>query len=154
MAISIGKRILAGFWFLTAAGLMLAPLFILTGNFANNKNFFWTWLSPLLISALVGSFLGAGILDTQRTKNVWNAALRGFLVAVISFLLYAHSVSAWEAYASQGDLGPKKVFLGMLIMILWAAAFYSWIIMIIGAMAGLSLYLVFASREIRRIEIK
>jgi hypothetical protein len=147
MAMPLGKRILAGFWFLTAAGLMLVPLFILTGDFANNKSFFWTWLSPLLISAVVGSLLGAGILDAQKNRNGWNAALRGFLVAVISFLLYAVALSVWEIYANQGDLGPKKVFVGMLIMILYAAAFFSWIIMIIGALAGLSLYLVFASRE-------
>lgn len=147
MAITIGKRISAGLWFMAATGFVIVPLFILTADFTNIGSFFWTWLSPFLIGALVGSFLGAGILEAQKTKNVWIAALRGFLVATISFLLYALSLSAWEAYASQGDLGPKKVFLRMLIMILWAAAFFSWIIIIIGALAGLSLYLVFASRE-------
>jgi hypothetical protein len=69
MAITIGKRIFAGLWFMTAAGLVIAPLFILTADFANIKSFFWTWLSPLLISVLVGSFFGAGILDAQKTKN-------------------------------------------------------------------------------------
>ena len=102
MAITVKQRAFAGFWFMVAAALLIVPIFNSTVPSSQFLDFFiWLLLSPLLITGLVGSLLGASILDAQRAGSGWRAALRGLSVAVISYLLYAIGLSAWDG-ATQG----------------------------------------------------
>jgi len=151
MAITIKQRALAGFWFMAAAALIIVPIFNSTADLSHFLDFFiWFLVSPLLISGLVGSLLGTSILDAQRARSGWRAALRGLLIAVIAYLLYAIVLSAWEGYANHGAFSSGEAFTRMLLMVLiWGAIFFGWVVAIVGALAGWILHLISASVEKR-----
>ena len=152
MAITIKQRAFAGLWFMAAAALLTVPMF---ASAAGDPSLFqftliWLLLSPLLISGLVGALLGASILDTQRVRSGWRAALRGLLIAVIAYLLYAIVLSTWEGYANHGAFSSGEAFTRMLMMVLiWGAIFFGWVVAIVGALAGWILHLISASGQKR-----
>jgi hypothetical protein len=149
MAITIKQRAFAGFWFMVAAVLLIVPIFNSTVPSSQFLDFFiWLLLSPLLITGLVGSLLGASIPDVQRARSGWRAALRGLSVGVISYLLYAIGLSAWEG-ANHGSLSFREAFAQMFF---WSMAFgvlFGWVAALIGAFAGWLLHLMSASLEKR-----
>ena len=155
MAITIKQRAFAGLWFMAAAALLIAPIILPFAMSAEASPhsldyFIWFLLSPLLITGLVGSLLGASILDTQSTRSWWRAALRGLLIAVIAYLLYAVVLSMWEGYANHGAFSPGEAFTRMLLVVLmWGAIFFGWVVAAIGAFAGWLLHIISASWEKR-----
>jgi hypothetical protein len=150
MAITIKQRAFAGLWFMVAAALLIVPIFNSTVASSQFLDFFiWLLLSPLLISGLVGSLLGASILDAQRARSWWRAALRGLSVAVISYLLYAIGLSAWEGYANHGGFSFSEAFTRMLWILVVFGAIFGWVVAIYGAFAGWMLHLMSASLEKR-----
>lgn len=154
MGMTIKQRAFAGLWFMAAAALLVFPIFTSAAGDSSQLLYFFIWLllSPLLITGLVGSLLGASILDTDRARRSgWRAALRGLLIAVIAYLLYAIVLSAWEGYANHGAFSSGEAFTRTLLMVLiWGAIFLGWVAAIIGALAGWILHLIAASREKRR----
>jgi membrane associated rhomboid family serine protease len=78
-------------WFMAAA---LIPLLFIIGNFLSLASesdtlelVIWFMLVPLLLSGLLGSLIGAGILDPFKVSSGWHAALRGFVISVLAFLI-------------------------------------------------------------------
>jgi hypothetical protein len=150
MAITLKRRVFAGLWFMAAAAPLIVPIFTSSAGDPSlfQYSFIWLLLAPLLISGLVGSLLGAAILDAQRVRSGWRAALRGLVTAVMAYLLYAIVWSTWEGYANQGPLSSVEAFTRMLIMVLlWGAIFFGWLAAIVGALAGWILHLISASRQ-------
>ncbi|HVG21335.1 MAG TPA: hypothetical protein VNI02_19995 [Blastocatellia bacterium] len=155
MAITIKQRAFAGLWFMAAAAFLIVPITAPFVQSAENQSelldyLIWFLLSPLLTGGLVGALFGASILDRQRVRNGWRAALRGLFTAVIAYLLYAIVLSAWEGYANHGAFSPVEAFTRMLMMVLiWGAIFFGWAAAIIGVLAGWLLHLISASRDKR-----
>jgi ABC-type transport system involved in multi-copper enzyme maturation permease subunit len=149
MAITIKQRALAGFWFMASAALLIIPIFIFTvepSPFPDNV--VWFLLAPLLISGLVGSVLGASILDAQRVRSGWRAALRGLLIAAIAYLLYAIVLSAWTGYTNHGGLSFGEAFGRTIVLLLVGGVIvFGWMAALVGAFAGWALHLISASLE-------
>lgn len=156
MAVTIKQRVSAGLWFMAASAVLIVPIF---GPFISAEEshhfldyFLWFLLCPLLITGLVGSLLGARILDAQRTNSWWRVALRGLFVAEISYLLYAVVLSAWGGYTNHGAFTPAEAFTRMLTMVLiWGAIFFGWVAAIIGALAGWLLHFISSSWKKRSV---
>ena len=146
MAVTIKQRAFAGFWFMAAAAFIIVPAFGAVENESPSQMLgfvIWFLLSPLLISGLLGSLIGASILDTQRVRRWWRAALRGLSIAILSYLLQAIVLSMWEGYENRGGFSFSEAFGRTLMMILIGGALiFGWIVAIIGAFAGLILHLI------------
>ena len=99
----------------------------------------WMLLSPLLVSGLVGSLLGASILDAQKVRSGWRAALRGLLVSVMAYLLFAILFSIWEG-ANHGSLSFGCVLANVLLDHGCWCIFFLWVWAIVGALAGWPLH--------------
>jgi ABC-type multidrug transport system permease subunit len=140
---------------MAAAALVVLPIFFPFVKAEENPSHFmdyliWFILCPLLIAGLVGSLLGASILDARRAGSGWRAGLRGLLIAVASYLLYAVVLSAWDGYANHGAFSPGEAFTRTLVMaLMWGAIFFGWLAAIAGATAGWLLYLFAASLKKR-----
>ena len=151
MAITIKQRALAGFWFMASAALLIIPIFIFMvepSPFRNNV--VWFLLAPLLIGGLVGSLLGASILDAQRVRSGWRAALRGLLIAAIAYLIYAFILSAWTGFTNHGGLSFGAAFGRTIVLILVGGVLvFGWMVVLVGAFAGWALHLISASFERR-----
>jgi len=140
MAITLKQRAYAGMWFMAAA---LIPLLFIIGNFllvASESHtlevVIWFMIIPLLISGLLGSLIGAGILDPFKVTSGWHAAFRGFVISVLSFLLSSILISAWDAYNNE-----YTSFIGTLFMMLVIGSMViGWLAAIVGTFAGWLLY--------------
>ena len=151
MAIPLKQRALAGLWFMAAATLIVLPIAPTVVPFHSESVAFviWMLLSPLLVSGLVGSLLGASILDAQKVRSGWRAALRGLLVSVMAYLLFAILFSIWEG-ANHLSLSFREAFAQMFFWIMAAGViFFGWVVAIVGALAGWILHLIAAAREKR-----
>jgi purine-cytosine permease-like protein len=149
MAITLKQRAYAGLWF-TAAGV--APWMYRLRDFlppVPESDFLefviWFILVPALIAGLLGALLGAAILDPHKVKSIWNAAFRGFIIAVLSFLLSAVLISAQEAYTHE-----YESFVGILFMMLLVGGMViGWMAVIVGTFAGLMLHQLRTSRPFK-----
>lgn len=96
----------------------------------------WFMLFPLFVIGMCGSLLGAGILDLQKVRNGWWAIWRGFLVAVVAFLLSSVLIAAWEVSTNE-----YESFVRTLILILGIGGMVvGWLGAIVGMFAGWLLY--------------
>ncbi|HVG35391.1 MAG TPA: hypothetical protein VM911_20155 [Pyrinomonadaceae bacterium] len=140
MAITLKQRAYAGMWFMAAA---LIPLLFIIWNFlflASESHtlelVIWFMIAPLLISGLLGSLVGAGILNPYKVTSGWHAALRGFIISVLAFLLSSILISAWDSYNNE-----YTSFIGTLFMMLVVGSMViGWLATIIGTFAGWLLY--------------
>src|SRR5580765_3864682 len=104
MTLTLKPRAFAGVWYM-AAGIipvlavstLLRPI---PPSFDSLDFVLWFIAFPLLVIAINGALFGAGILDPSIVRKGWQAALRGLLVAVISFLSLSVIMTAWDAYTN------------------------------------------------------
>ena len=149
MAITLKQRAYAGLWF-TVAGI--SPWMYRLGDFisatpeANVLEFVvWFMFFPALIAGLLGALLAAAILDPHKVRSAWNAAFRGLIIALLSFLLSAIMISGWEAYNNEyGSFGGT-----LFMMLVVGGMVIGWMALLIGAFAGLLLYQFRTSRPFK-----
>ena len=145
MAITIKQRAYAGMWFM-AAGIVpvlyVSSLFLsFPSGFSGEQNSLdvefalWFMIIPLLITGMMGSLFGASILDTQKVRSGWRAALRGLLVAIVAFLLSTVLISVWIASDEYQSFVPTLIMMfGVGLMVV------GWLVAITGVFAGWLLY--------------
>ena len=138
---------------MAAAALFIVPIIVPFFESSEDSSrfsaFFIVFLiSPLLISALTGSIIGAGIFHSRRAGSGWRAVLRGATVAVTSYLVYAVVLSAWEGYDNHGGFSFEEAFTRtMMMMLIWGGIFFGWAVATVGAFAGLILHFVSLSLD-------
>lgn len=141
MAITLKQRAYAGIWFMAAA---LIPLlfrirdFILLAPPATHTSdvVIWLMIVPLFIAGLLGSLIGAAILDPYKVTNGWHAALRGLIISVLAFLLFSILISAWDSYNNEYTSFIRTLFM----MLILGSMVIGWLAAIVGTFAGWLLY--------------
>jgi uncharacterized membrane protein YfcA len=125
-------------------GATLLPVLFVFGTFLQveprtNDTFevvIWFLLVPLLITGLLGSLLGARILDSTRKRSGWGAAFRGLLITVAAFFFSAIIISAWDAHKHEYTKFIDTLFMMLLI----GSMVIGWVVALIGVLAGWLLY--------------
>lgn len=147
MAITLKQRAYAGLWFMVAG---FAPWMYRLRDFLPVESHVlefvvWFMIFPALIAGLLGALLAAAILDPHKVRSGWNAAFRGLIIAVLSFLLSAILISAWEAYTHEYESFVSILFM----MLLVGGMVIGWMAVLIGTFAGLLLYHLRTSRPFK-----
>jgi hypothetical protein len=139
MAITLKRRAYAGMWFM-AAGLVpflyRLPDLLPTALSSLTLELVGFILVPVLVTGLIGSLLGAGILDPYKVRNGWHAAFRGFIIAALSFLLSAILISAWDVSNNEYESFVNLLFM----MLIVGTMVIGWMAVIVGTFAGWLLY--------------
>lgn len=140
MALTLKQRAYAGMWF--AAAGMIPVLFVsptalsAADPYDKGEAVIWLAIVPILIAGIIGSLLGASILDPHHVRKSWQAALRGLIVAVVAFLLFSILFSAWASYTNE-----YQSFVQMLFMMLMVGVIaVGWMVAFVGTFAGWLLY--------------
>ena len=97
--------------------------------------------TPGVSAAVVGGILGKPLLDPARVGNSINAALRGAAIASLALLLFA-PVFATLYVLTQEPYEHWSIFNLTLLLLIGSAFVAWWLVALIGAAAGLALYLV------------
>ncbi len=140
MAVTLKQRAYAGIWFM-AAGIvpvltvnsLLRPI---PPSFSTFEFALWFMAAPLLVIGINGALFGSGILDSSIVKRGWQAALRGLLVSVITFLSLSVILSVWDAYTNEYTNFARTLILVIVVGFLSVG----WWIAIVGTFAGWLLY--------------
>jgi hypothetical protein len=93
--------------------------------------------APVLIAGICGLLLGSTILDAEETRSAGHAIARGFMIALLSYLLSFTSSAVILAFNSD-DLVGLVVFL--VITFLYGLLIVGWPVAGVGAVAGWLLY--------------
>ena len=97
--------------------------------------------TPGVSAAVVGGILGKPLLDPARVRSSINAALRGAAIASLALLLFA-PMFATLYVLTQAPYEHWSI-LNLTLLLLIGSAFVAWwLVALIGAAAGLALYLV------------
>ena len=136
-------RLLAGLWFAVTGFVPALVSFLATSwrfQPIGSRVFVGFVIIPIPIFALCGAIIGAPILSQpQRDSGAAFAALRGIVVAALSFMLY---VSTWAAIETLADYRPGVLLFGGIvfyIMAIWGSL-RLFVITMIGALSGWLLY--------------
>lgn len=135
-----GSCLLAGLWFAIASMIPVAYYLLRFGEGLPilGGSVFFTAIIPIILSGLMGMLLGSKILDIDETKSEINAIGLGFAVAMLSFL-FLFVVPAILIIFTSGDIfGTMAAFV---VFFLYGLLIIGWLVAIIGAVAGLLLYL-------------
>ena len=136
------RRLLAGAWFALAAAVPVAYLFL--NNPFGGERFSGFYNSmiltagvPMFVAGVCGLGLGADILNREKTKNPLQAAGRGLLVSVLSYLVLFVGLAVVLLLES-GD------FIGLIVLgiffFLYGLLYLGWLVALVGAAAGGLLY--------------
>ena len=146
MAITLKQRAYAGLWFMAAALILMLyriGVFLLAASESHTLEVvIWFTIIPLLITGLLGSLIGAAILDPFKVTSGWHAALRGLIIAVLVFLISSILISVWDSYNNE-----YTSFIGtFLMMLIIGSMVIGWLALIVGTFAGWLLYRLKISR--------
>lgn len=140
MAITFKQRAYAGMWFITAGVipvLYISSLLISFGDLPGTFGFvLWFMVVSLLVIGIWGSLLGAGILDSEKVRSGWCAALRGLLVAVAAFLSSSVVIAAWDVSNNEYSSFVRTLILTLIV----GSMVVGWLAAIVGMFAGWLLY--------------
>jgi hypothetical protein len=136
------RRLLAGAWFALAAVIPVAYYFLFPpvdgGGGGGLPTFLLTAAVPIVISGIGGLALGSDILDAETTTNALQAVGRGLLVAGFSYLLLFTGSGLVLAFLMKDLIG---LILLEFFIFLYGLFFIGWLLALVGAVAGLLLYL-------------
>ncbi len=147
LTVSRGQA-LAAVWFGLAAGLA-AGLVAATSPEIDRASlvdpvlaFLVVRVLPFVLGTVAGYLFGAAILDPAKTRGGRWAAVRGICVALLAYAAYLPAVSLWLIVILSGGTLPDLVevllvLIGVLLYSTWGA----WIVLLVGAAAGVSLFL-------------
>ena len=142
MSTSLSKRSLfAGIWFALAASIPVAYVFLSFGELKPKiiaDSELLTALVPILISGLIGSFLGSSILNPAKMKSGWRASVRGFLISLLTYVLFIF-LAAVSSIIPSDDPFNVIVFWGF--GFLFGFYFVGWLILLVGTLAGWLLFI-------------
>jgi hypothetical protein len=126
-------------WFAVAAVIPVAFYYLL---FRAGGQWFDAGLpffpgSPILIGGISGLLLGSSILDPEEVSTEGQAAVRGLLVGLLSYLLL-FTVSA--VILAFKDKDPVGLVITWTIIFFMGLLFVGWLIAGVGAIAGWLLF--------------
>ena len=151
------SSLLAGGWFAAASCMPLSLLWI---EFISDS-FYLAWYEilggslvygplPIFIAGVVGSQVGAPILDVQAVSTSRQAVWQGAKVALTSFFAYTillgfvggifFSLSDHTPGANRLIEVPLLFFGALLLVPVWAFFIVGWLAVIVGAIAGWLLF--------------
>jgi len=141
MKTDYSQRIYAAMWFMLA-GCVPVLFVVLYGLSHGNglpidRYLFLFILPPVLLAGIFGFLIGADILNPTKVKASRQAAVRGLLVAVLSWLTFTVVVSILAPFTEPFRVNPISWFIGMFLI---SALLVGWLILIVGIAAGWLLY--------------
>ncbi len=136
----LGSCVLAGIWFFVAAMIPVAYYLLRFGEELPilSGSLLLTALAPIFVSGFMGLLLGSNILDPKETKTEFKAIGFGLAVALLSFLFLFILLAILSIFTSGDILGAIVAFA---VFFLYGMLNVGWLTAIIGAIAGLLLYL-------------
>jgi hypothetical protein len=137
---SARRCLFAGLWFAFSALIPVGYSLLLFGDWLPKfgGSLLITALVPILLSGLMGLLLGSDILDRKETKSKLKAGGLGLSVAGLSFLFLVLIPAILTVFTSGDILGTIAAFV---IFFLYGLFIVGWLAAIVGALAGLLLYL-------------
>ena len=138
-------RLVAGLWF-AAAGALLPALWFLPSAMHRHWTLWFLYLAlPGIAAGISGSLLGHRILDARWRGGGWRAALRGTLVALVAFAIFAPCFAAVYALTELPE-AHVNVF-GLAMAVLGVGLLMTGVMTLpLGGLCGWLLYLVVRRR--------
>lgn len=136
----LGSSLFAGIWFAVAAIIPVAYYLLRFGEglpILGGSQLLTATVS-ILLSGFIGLLLGSNILDPKETKSEFKAIGFGLAVALLSFLFLFIFLAILSIFTSGDILGTIVAFA---VFFLYGMLIVGWLAAIIGAIAGLLLYL-------------
>jgi hypothetical protein len=143
---SAGRCLFAGLWSAFSALIPVGYSLLLFGDWLPKfgGSLLITALAPILLSVLMGLLLGSDILDPKETKSKLKAVGLGLSVAALSFLFLFLIPAILTVFTSDDTLGTIAAFA---VFFLYGLFIVGWLVAIVGALAGLLLYLLREKEE-------
>jgi hypothetical protein len=137
----ISRRAFAAAWFAVAASIPIGFYFLVDPLSSGTIYKIITIIGPILAAAIIGSWLGAAILD--KTRSGVRAALRGLTIAALSYLFFfileVISFVLYNPTLNTADDFFKLVYM-LALMFGVGLLLFGWLIALVGAAAGALLY--------------
>src|SRR6266852_4153901 len=150
LSLGLLPRLIAAGWFSVAGGVPVIFFFLAFGGVRDSGteklNPFALWLFgivPVSSAALAGFTVGSRIVDPTRRPTSGRAALRGISVALLSYVLFMAIYFGSVALSSQfsgGNRSFENFPYWFLMIFVFGLIFVGWLIVIVGAIAGLLLH--------------
>ena len=134
------RGLFAGMWFAVAA---IVPIVYVFARFEEVSSLFggsllMTTAFPILLSGICGMLLGSSIFDVEEIQSGLQAALRGLMVAALSYLLMFTIPAIVLAFNTPDLLG---LIIYSLFIFAYGLLLVGWLAAAVGAAAGFLLYL-------------
>jgi len=147
--LGLRPRMISAAWFSVAAIVPVVFFFLTFGGvwtdgFAHIELWsLWFFCAiPISAAALCGFSVGYRIIDPMNETTAWRAALRGALVAILSYVLFmaAYGVLAVVLSGSRQNGSVVDTVSTLLTIFLIGVVLVGWLILISGAVAGWLLF--------------
>ncbi len=153
----LARSLFAALWFAVAAAIPVGFFFLvfLVSPFTSGTlHRVITTVVPILAAGIGGLWLGAGILDEKRTKSSIGAAGRGLAIAALSYLfLFVFELIFGTIYNNERNSEDTYRLVELITsMFLYGLLLFGWLIVLVGAAAGVLLYL-FRLKMMKRLGI-
>jgi hypothetical protein len=135
------QRIYAAVWFMVAGavpGVCIISYDLIQNRQLRTSPLFLLVLYeiiPALLAAVSGAFLGGDILNEEKINNAGHAAVRGFFVSLVAWLVYVPVLSILAG--RDWNMGfAYKVFL----VLIFGSILVGWLIAAVGIVTALLLF--------------
>lgn len=139
---------LAGSWF--AAAFSIPVLFLWFESDKSPLTFLFFIAPPMIVAFLCGEAFGSDILDAKLIQSPKNALIKGFKISVLTYTFFAPVFTTlFAVYLCTFQRNPhewltvqfiKNLALGLFYVAVIGTLVFGWIMAILGAIAGWSLY--------------
>jgi hypothetical protein len=114
-------KLFAALWFAGCGFIAAAVTFIGPAISGGILATFSSLVLPTLSAGIVGYLYGARILDTRRTRTYLQAGLRGILLSVFTFVVFAPLLVLFNQLTQEGTLPQLFVFMAMSVAVIIGA---------------------------------
>ena len=152
----LARRSFAALWFAVAAAIPVGFYFLVfwvSPSTSGTIHRVITTAVPILAAGIGGLWLGAGILDEEKTKSSIGAAGRGLAIAALSYLFFfIFELIFGVIYNNERNSEDTYKLIELIVsMFLYGLLVFGWLIAAVVAAAGALLYL-FQLKTIKRLD--
>ena len=137
----VARRAFAAAWFAVAASIPIGFYFLVDPLSSGIAWKTMTICGPIGAAGIIGSLLGSGILS--KTTSRPRAALRGFAIAALSYLLFFIIELTGFLLYNPDIASSEEIFRSVYLLALMfgiGLLMFGWLIALVGAGAGALLY--------------
>lgn len=136
----LARRVFASVWFAFLAVIPVAFYFLVLWRKTEQQDatFFWVYIgAPILLAGICGGLLGASILDPAKVKTPGEAMLRGFMVSLLSYVLFSIPLFLGVVKVAKDT---AQVLPGWIMIFFTGLVVVGWLIALVGVAGGALLY--------------